>query len=106
MLFYPQLLNESDVLRGAIAGQGGLLDSEILKRFRSDSVPVNSLNSIAFERLERIQREWHNQPESIRRSGSIAGSLAHAMMRLNALYLAFFAEPPAPTIIDQNEPAG
>ena len=44
------------------------------------------------------------QPEAIRRTGSLAGSLAHAMMRLNALYQAFFAEPPAPAIPAQTQP--
>lgn len=96
MVFYPQLLNESDELRSAIAGQGGLLDMVTLARFRADNVPVHSLNRIAFERLEQVQREWQNQPEATRRTGSIAGSLAHAMMRLNALYETFFAEPPLP----------
>jgi hypothetical protein len=93
MLFYPQLLTESDDLRTAITGQGGLLDFAMMTRFRADQVPVDSINGIAFDRLERMQQEWQNQPESIKRTGSVSGSLAHAMMRLNALYAKFFAEP-------------
>ncbi len=104
MLFYPQLIIESDELRSAIAGHGGLLDREVLARFRADQVPVNSLNRIAFERLERIRKEWNSQPEAIRRTGSIAGSQAHALMRLNALYRAFFAEPASPLIPVSVEP--
>jgi uncharacterized protein HemY len=102
MLFYPQLLNESDELRSAVAGQGGLLDSAMLARFMTDNVPVASLNAIAFERLEGVQREWQRQPEAMRRTGSIAVSLAHAMMRLNALYKAFFAEPLLPSVEPAN----
>ncbi len=104
LLFYPQLLNESDELRSAVAGQGGLLDSAMLARFRTNNVPVILLNGIAFERLDRIQQEWQNQPESIRRTGSITSSLAHAMMRLNAVYLEFFAEPSRPLIPVPVEP--
>ncbi|MFT5138647.1 MAG: hypothetical protein ACI9H8_001083 [Lysobacterales bacterium] len=104
MLFYPQLINESDELRSAIAGHGGLLDSEVLSRFRSDNIPVSSLNGIAFERLEHIQQEWQKQPEVVRRTGSIASSLAHAMMRLNALHQKFFAEPVSVIVPDLEEP--
>jgi hypothetical protein len=100
MLFYPKLLSESDELRSAVAGQGGLLDLETITRFRADNVPVNTLNSIAFERLERLQEEWQAQPEATRRTGSIAVSLAHAMMRLNALHQAFFAEPVSPVVVE------
>jgi hypothetical protein len=95
MLFYPQLLSDSDRLRSAIAGQGGLLDNEMLANFRTDNVPVNTLNSLAYERLEQFQQAWQQQPEAVRRTGSIAGSLAHAMLRLNTLYETFFAEAPA-----------
>ena len=94
MLFYPQLLTESDELRSAIAGQGGLLDALVLARFRADNVPVDSINGIAFERLDRVQREWQKQPEATRRTGSIAISMAHALMRLNTLYKTFFAAVP------------
>jgi hypothetical protein len=104
MLFYPQLINESDELRSAIAGQGGLLDREVLTRFRLDNIPVSSLNSIAFERLEHIQKEWNEQPETVRRTGSIASSLAHAMMRLNALHQIFFAKPVSVIVPDLEEP--
>ena len=33
------------------------------------------------------------QPEAVRRSGTIAATLAHALMRLNALYDKYFALP-------------
>lgn len=93
-LFYPQLLLDSDELRSAITGQGGLLDSPVLNRFKGDNVPVEEINTLAFERLARAQREWRRQPELVRRTGSVAGSLAHAMMRLDALYRAYFASQP------------
>ena len=66
----------------------------MLARFRADNVPVDSINGIAFERLERVQREWQKQPEAMRRTGSIAISLGHALMRLNSLYETFFAAAP------------
>ncbi|NND45327.1 MAG: hypothetical protein HKN58_08385 [Xanthomonadales bacterium] len=93
-LFYPQLLLESDALRSAVAGHGGLLDNTIISRFNNDNVAVDDLNSLAFARLEAVEQAWRAQPELIRRTGSVAGSLAHAMMRLNALYERHFAAPP------------
>ena len=66
----------------------------MLARFQADNVPVDSINGIAFERLERVQREWQKQPEATRRTGSIAISMAHALMRLNALFETFFAAVP------------
>ncbi len=104
ILFYPQLLSESDALRSAVAGHGGLLDDAMLVRFRSDNVPVSSLNRIAFERLEMVQEEWEKQPDAVRRMGTIAGGLAHAMMRLNALYQEFFAESAAEIIPVLDDP--
>ena len=102
MLFYPQLLSESDELRAAVAGQGGLLDSAVLTRFRADNVAADSLNRIAFERLDKLQLEWQQQAEAIKRTGSISGSLAHAMMRLNVVYQRFFAEPePGPITLEE-----
>ena len=89
-------MSESDEIRGAIAGQGGLLDTLVLNRFRADNVPVNSVNQRAFERLERLEQAWRAQPELIRRTGSVASGLAHAMMRLDTLHQRFFAEQPAP----------
>ncbi|MBT8063305.1 MAG: hypothetical protein KJO85_11520, partial [Gammaproteobacteria bacterium] len=94
ILFYPQVLNESDELRSAIAGKGGLVDGVLLSRFRADNVPVQSISQMALERLERTEMAWRAQADMIRRSGSIAGSLAHAIMRLNELYSRFFAAPP------------
>lgn len=103
-LFYPQLLLESDELRSAAAGQGGLLDHSIIMRLRNDNVAVEDINELAFERLQRVEQVWRGQPELIRRTGSVAGSLAHAMMRLNALYLAHFAAPPETAQGAQPEP--
>ena len=95
MLFYPQLLMESDDLRSAVAGQRGLLDSLMLARFRENNVPVSTIEDLAVERLERFQIEWRNQAEATLRTGSVASSMAHALMRLNALYQEYFA-PPSP----------
>ena len=93
-LFYPQLLLESDPLRTAVVGQGGLIDAGVLARFSVDTVPISVINNIAFERLKSVQAEWDRQPEALRRTGSISSSVALAMLRLNALYDHFFAPPP------------
>jgi len=96
MVFYPQVLVESDALRQGFAGQGGLLDSATLLRFRNENVPVNVLNALALERLALVEETWSRQPESLRRLGSIAGGVARAMLRLNAVRERYFAEPPPP----------
>ena len=96
VLFYPQILGESDPLRSAMTGQNGLLDALLLNRFREENVPLAEMNEVAFERLDRFQAQWRMLPEAVRRSGSVAAMLAHALMRLNALHARYFALPPAP----------
>jgi hypothetical protein len=96
MLFYPRLLAESDAMRSAVAGQGGLLDRGMLARFREDNVPVSAIRNMAFERLERFHSVWRNQAEAVLRTGTVSSSLGHAMMRLNALYWDYFAAPSPP----------
>ena len=96
MLFYPRALNESDAFRTAVAGHRGLLDVQVLDRFQADNVPVSQVADIARDRLERFQALWRAQPESIRRSGSVAATLSHALIRLNALYAGYFSAPSLP----------
>jgi hypothetical protein len=43
--------------------------------------------------VDRFQSDWNRQPESLRRSGSVASGVAHAVIRLNTLYLEFFGLP-------------
>ena len=39
---------------------------------------------------------WNRQPETMRRTGSAAISLVHAIVRLDALHRDFFAQQPEP----------
>ncbi|MDX1381440.1 MAG: hypothetical protein R3233_09985, partial [Xanthomonadales bacterium] len=65
----------------------------ILVGFREANVAVSSINEAGLERLDRLQALWSRQPEVIRRSGSTAVSVAHAMARLDALHDEFFVQP-------------
>jgi hypothetical protein len=94
MLFYPQELTRSDEIRGAVAGQAGLPDESVLARSREAGVPVSSIVANAVQQLDRFEAEWRRQAEATLRGGSVASSLAHALMRLNALYQSYFAPPP------------
>jgi hypothetical protein len=89
-LFYPEFLIGSDEIRGSLEGYGALLDSKVLRRFREENLAVSSINRQGLERLEEFKAQWSRQPESVRRSGSISTSVAHALMRLNELYIDFF----------------
>ncbi|MEE8495124.1 MAG: hypothetical protein V3S21_01485, partial [Xanthomonadales bacterium] len=100
-LFYPDLLLDSDQIRGFLAGNGALVDGPVLRRFRESNVPVESINDIAVSRLAEFTALWNRQSKSVRRSGSVALSVAHAITRLNALYQAFFALPPSPAENDE-----
>lgn len=100
-LFYPDLLMDSDEIRGFLEGTGALVDGPMLRRFRENNVPVESINDIAVSRLAQFTTLWIHQSKSVRRSGSVALSVAHAITRLNALYQAFFALPPSPTENDE-----
>jgi len=95
VLFYPQVMNDADQIRSALAGHDGLLDAAVLGRFRDEDMPVPAALEAARVRLERFQEQWREQPEAVRRNGSIAESLSHALVRLNALYDRNFARPAA-----------
>lgn len=92
-LFYPQFMLDTDEIRGGLEGYDALLDTAVLRRFREANVAVASINETGLARLDRFQAEWGRQSDAVRRSGSIATSVAHAIIRLNALYLDFFVLP-------------
>jgi hypothetical protein len=92
-LFYPGLMIDSDEIRGSLEGYDALLDTAVLRRFREANVAVASINETGLARLEQFQADWARQPEAVRRSGSLAIGVAHAIIRLNTLYLDFFMLP-------------
>lgn len=96
VLFYPESLSNSDSIRMAVAGDAGLLEGRTLRRFRVDNVPLTSVNGIAHERLDKIRQAWSEQPEAVRRQGSVPASLMHALTRINILYRQFFTSRPEP----------
>ena len=114
MLFYPESLLNSDSVRMAIAGDAGLLEQRTLRRFKGDNVPLTSVNRIARERLFNFNEVWSNQPEAVRRQGSLPASLIYALTRINILYRQFFIARPevlkeieAPVQAEaQNQPGG
>jgi hypothetical protein len=84
---------DSDDIRGSLQGYSGILDGAVLRRFRENKVAVASINELGISRLENLRADWESLPENVRRSGAIASSLAHAIMRLNTLYHEFFVQP-------------
>ena len=59
---------------------------------------ASSIAPAGLERVESLRGVWGLQPEAVRRTGSAAVSVVHAIVRLDALYRDFFvprAEPPA-----------
>jgi uncharacterized protein HemY len=70
-----------------------LLDTAVLRHFREANVAVASINETGLSRLEQFQTNWTRQSDAVRRSGSLATSVAHAIIRLNTLYLDFFMLP-------------
>jgi hypothetical protein len=106
-LFYPNKLIDSDGIRAALEGNDALLDTRILRRFRDSNLAVSSINELGISRLETFQAEWNRQPEVVRRSGSVSSMVAHALMRLNALNVDFFATPAEPAEVrEEVTPAG
>jgi hypothetical protein len=92
-LFYPRVMLDSDDIRGSLQGYSAILDGAVLRRFRENKVAVASINELGISRLENLRADWESLPENVRRSGAIASSLAHAIMRLNTLYHEFFVQP-------------
>ena len=89
-LFYPGFMIDSVEIRGSLEGYDALLDTAVLRRFREANVAVASINETGLSRLERFQADWARQSDAVRRSGSLATGVAHAIIRLNTLYLDFF----------------
>jgi len=94
MLFYPESVIHNDSIRRAIAGDAGLLEQRTLRRFKGENVPLTSVSRIARERLSKFSEEWLNQPEALRRQGSLPPSLVYALTRINTLYRQFFIARP------------
>jgi hypothetical protein len=92
-LFYPGFMIDSDEIRGSLEGYDALLDTTVLSRFREANVAVASINETGLARLEQFQVDWARQSDAVRRSGSLATGVAHAIIRLNTLYLDFFVLP-------------
>ena len=84
-LLYPAALQDSDALRGLLEGRGAMLDERILRQFRREGVAVSEISAAGTARLERMLGEWNRVPDSVRRSGSVALGVAHALARLAAL---------------------
>jgi hypothetical protein len=83
-------LLDSDRIRSALEGQGGLLDESVLARFRDGNIAVSTIGERGTVRMEAFRADWARLPESVRRSGSVSNSVAHGLTRLNALYRDFF----------------
>ena len=92
----------------APGGQAGLVDAPVLERFRQENVPVGSIADIGLRRLESLEQEWHRLPEAALRTGTVAESVAHAVLRLHVLYQTHFAAAPAAVDVPPvtAEPAG
>ncbi|MCP4044462.1 MAG: hypothetical protein GY732_00555 [Gammaproteobacteria bacterium] len=96
MLFYSESMFNSDKIRTAIAGDGGLLEGRTLRRFREDNIALTSVNRIALERLNKLREVWLEQPEAVRQQGSVPTSLMHALSRIDILYREFYTSHPEP----------
>jgi len=93
ILFYPETILDSDEIRGMLAGQGGLLDEAIIRRFRSSNAATSEIHLAGLARLDRFHALWKQTPESVVRSGSVPVSMAHAMARLNYIDQVYFSAP-------------
>jgi hypothetical protein len=95
VLLYPRSLIHEDAIRRGIAGQGGLLDEELLNRFRELDVPVNQIVDLGMARQESFRMAWREQPVAALRDGSVAAGVAHALFRLDQVYRNYFRAPAA-----------
>jgi hypothetical protein len=63
---------------------------------RDQGVSVSEVSFLGQARLGSLAAAWARRPEAVRRSGSAAVGLVHAIVRLEALYRDFFAPRPEP----------
>ena len=95
-LFFPLFLVDSDAIRGSLEGVDSLLDESVIRDKRRANADITALLAEGNAALEAMLAYWNKQPEGMRRRGSVATSLAHAIIRLDSLYRDFFAPPQAP----------
>ncbi|NNL04560.1 MAG: hypothetical protein HKO85_04665 [Xanthomonadales bacterium] len=95
-LFYPLTLLDSEEIRGLLEGSEALLDQEVMRRMRGQGVSVSEVSALGQARLGSFAAAWSRRPEVVRRSGSAAVGLVHAIVRLESLYRDFFAPRPQP----------
>lgn len=84
-LLYPASMLDSETIRGLLVGRGALLDERMLRQFRREGVAVSEISLTGTARLERMLGAWNRVPDNVRRSGSAAIGVAHALTRLDAL---------------------
>jgi len=95
-LFYPLSLLDSDEIRGLLEGNEALLDEDVVRNMRRSGVSLADVAARGTARLGALAAAWAREPEVVRRSGSAAISLVHAITRLEALHRDFFAPRRAP----------
>lgn len=95
-LFYPLTQVGSDEIRSLLEGTAGLPDTLSVRAARREKVAVSSIATTGLDRVESLRGAWSRQPETVRRTGSAAISLVHAIVRLDALHRDFFTPQPEP----------
>jgi hypothetical protein len=102
LLFYPTVLGQDELLRGALTGVAGLLDAQVLSGFREEARPLDQVLELSRSRAEAFGRRWEGLPEGLRRQGAVSTGAVRALGRLAGLHRRFFGaagvvEEPAPS---------
>lgn len=94
-VFYPVQIAMDDPLRQGVTGEAGLLDLATVRRYRESNLGVSALIQAGNERLARFTDAWQQQSELLRRTGSVALTVAAAQARLDELHQRIFLAPAA-----------
>ncbi len=97
-LFYPNAMMFDDAIRGAFEGQRGLLDFRGLRRLRDATTPIREIATIGQARSQYLEQHWTQEPETLRRTGSVSAIVGLAYLQLSDLHQRYFVQPPEPAV--------
>lgn len=84
-LLYPVQIRHDPQLRGALAGERGLLNRDRMRTLQSGGLPVRQVPQVAISRLEALRQHWQSLPAELREGGQPAPELVTGIERLRNL---------------------
>jgi hypothetical protein len=81
-IHYPRVIRQDPVVRGLLAGEGGLLNRDRVRQLSDTGIVFADVVSLGESRVERLRSHWLARPVELRESGQVSPELDFAAERL------------------------